>query len=64
MSESSMTRRDFLRTTAAAAVVGTAGMSLLAQPNAQKKANVVLIRHQHVIDSEGKLNPKIPRGDV
>jgi len=59
MSESSMTRRDFLRTTAAAAVVGTAGMSLLAQPDAQKKAKVVLIRHQHVVDNEGKLNPKI-----
>lgn len=59
MSESTMTRRDFLRTTSAAALVGTAGLSVLAGQRAEKKARVILIRHQSVIDKDGKVNPAI-----
>jgi hypothetical protein len=59
MSESTMTRRDFLRTTGAAALVGTAGMSLLAEQDALKKARVILIRHQNVIDKDGIVNRAI-----
>lgn len=59
MSKTTMTRRDFLRTTSAAALVGTAGMSLLAQHDSEKKAKVILIRHINVIDNDGDVDQKI-----
>jgi len=59
MSESTMTRRDFLRTTGAAALVGTARMSLLAEQNAQNKARIILIRHENVVDKDGKVDRAI-----
>jgi hypothetical protein len=59
MSESTMTRRDFLRTTGTAALVGTAGISLLAEQGVEKKSRVILIRHQNVVDNDGKVNRTI-----
>lgn len=59
MSESTMTRRDFLRTTAAAAVVGSAGMPFLGRQAVKKEAKVVLTRHRNVVDADWKLNKQI-----
>lgn len=59
MSDSTMTRRDFLRTTAAAAVVGTAAMPLLTAQDKGKKAKVILIRHQNVVADDWKVDSGI-----
>ncbi|MFH0991463.1 MAG: DUF362 domain-containing protein [bacterium] len=59
MTDSTITRRDFLRTTAAAAVAGTVMMPLLADQEEKKKAKVILIRHKNVIDQDGKVNRTI-----
>lgn len=54
-----MTRRDFLRTTAAAAVVGTAAMPIFAGQDKAKKARVILIRHQSVVDDDWNVDATI-----
>ncbi|HCA78624.1 MAG TPA: hypothetical protein DEP53_02705 [Bacteroidetes bacterium] len=59
MSESTMTRRDFLRTTAAAAVVGTAAIPLLTGQKKGKQAKVILIRHQNVVDTDWRVDASI-----
>jgi hypothetical protein len=59
MSDSTMTRRDFLRTTTAAAVVGTVAMPLFAGQSSGKKAKVILIRHQNVVDNDWKVDKAI-----
>ncbi len=59
MSDSTMTRRDFLRTTAAAAVAGTAAMPLFAGQRNAKKAKVILIRNQNVVDNDWKVDPTV-----
>jgi len=58
MSDSTMTRRDFLRTTAAAAVVSTT-MPLFAGQTKPGKARVILIRHENVVDSNWKINEEV-----
>lgn len=59
MSDSTMTRRDFLRTTAAAAVVGGAAMPLFAAQEKGKRAKVILIRHENVVDNGWKVDATI-----
>ena len=59
MSDSTMTRRDFLRTTAAAAVVGTAAMPIFAAQEKRKQAKVILIRNQGVVDNDWKVDTTI-----
>jgi hypothetical protein len=59
VNEHTITRRDFLRRTGAAAIVAGAGMPLLAQQDVKKKSRVVLIRHEGVIDGEGNINPEV-----
>jgi hypothetical protein len=59
MSDSTMTRRDFLRTTAAAAVVGTTAMPLFAAQVKGKQSKVILIRHQNVVDNDWKVDASI-----
>lgn len=59
MSDSTMTRRDFLRTTAAAALAGGAAMPLLADQERTRKTKVVLIRHQDVVGDDWKVNSEI-----
>lgn len=59
MSDSTMTRRDFLRTTAAAAVVGGAAMPLFAAQEKGKRAKVILIRHENVVDNDWKVDAPI-----
>jgi hypothetical protein len=59
MSDSTMTRRDFLRTTAAAAVAGTTVMPLFAAQVKGKQSKVILIRHQNVVDNDWKVDASI-----
>jgi hypothetical protein len=54
-----ITRRDFLRKTGAAAIIATAGAPLFANQALEKKSKVILIRHQNIVDKDGKVNQKI-----
>ncbi|MGB2957321.1 MAG: twin-arginine translocation signal domain-containing protein [Bacteroidota bacterium] len=59
MSRHSITRRDFLRQAGASALVIAAGMPACGEQEMQKKARVVLIRDQDVIDGEGRVRGEI-----
>jgi len=57
-----LTRREFLRQTGAAAIVAGTGMPLLAAVGEKKHSKVVLIRHSEVLDDDGDLNESILEG--
>jgi hypothetical protein len=59
MSRHSITRRDFLRQAGASALVIAAGMPACGEQEMQKKARVVLIRDQNVIDGGGRVRGEI-----
>jgi len=54
-----ITRRDFLRGTAYAALGATLVSSLNKETKAEEKVKVILIRDENAIDSQGNINPKI-----
>jgi len=54
-----ITRRDFLRGTAYAAFAAALGSSPSGEVKAEEKVKVILIRDENVIDSQGRINPKI-----
>ncbi|MBP6963386.1 MAG: DUF362 domain-containing protein [Armatimonadetes bacterium] len=54
-----ITRRDFLRGAATAALTAAVGLPVAADPAAEKKARVVLMRDEGVLDAEGKINPSV-----
>jgi len=54
-----ITRREFLQKTGAAAIVAAAGMPLRAFADEQRRAKVVLLRNRSVIDDSGNLVPKV-----
>lgn len=54
-----ITRRDFLRGTAYAALGAALAPSLNQETKAEEKVKVLLIRDEKAIDSQGNLNPKI-----
>jgi hypothetical protein len=56
VSTHTITRRDFLRKTTAAAAVAAAGVPLIAQSMSPKKSRVILIRHQGVVDATGAVD--------
>ncbi len=51
-----ITRRDFLRGTAGAALTVSLGSGILGQAEAQEKARVVLIRDAQALDEKGNVN--------
>ena len=51
MIERTITRRDFLKKTGAAAFVATAGLPLYGQQEEVKKTRVILIRNESVVDA-------------
>lgn len=59
MTRYTITRREFLQKTGAAAIAATAGMPLLGFGDVQSRAKVVLLRNPGVIDESGNLVPKI-----
>ena len=54
-----ITRRDFLRTTGAAALVATAGLPLPGQEKRAPGATVVLVRHEKVLNAAGEVDPAV-----
>jgi hypothetical protein len=54
-----VTRRDFLRGTAGLVMTMGLGASISSKAKAEDKARVVLIRHQKVLNSEGKIDANI-----
>lgn len=62
MSAQTITRRDFLRTTTAAAVAATAGGPLFAGQGGPKRSRVILIRHPSVVDGGGTVDRKTIEG--
>lgn len=59
MSGDMITRREFLKKTGTAAIVATVGMPVAARAGTRPTANVVLIRHQNVLDGSGTLDRKV-----
>jgi len=59
MIERTITRRDFLKKTGAAAFVATAGLPLYGQQEEVKKTRVILIRNESVVDTNWKIDQKI-----
>ena len=59
MTGRTITRREFLQKTGAAAIVAAAGMPLRAFADEQRRAKVVLLRNRSVIDDSGNLVPKV-----
>lgn len=59
MKENIITRRDFLKSTAAASLGLSLGLPAYLQSEKMYKSKVVLIRHPDVIDAKGKINQKI-----
>ena len=59
MMKHTITRRDFLRQTGAAAIVATAGIPLVAGQESPARARVILIRHRDVIGKEGTIDKGI-----
>ena len=59
MTAQMITRREFLRSTGAAAIVATAGLPLALRADAPDWSTVVLIRNRGVIDGDGNLNEKL-----
>lgn len=57
-SERAITRRDFLRGAASAALTATVGLGAHAAAE-QKKSRVVLIRDAGVLDRDGRIEPKV-----
>lgn len=56
MSDTIITRRDFLRKTAAAALAATVTLPFETKSENPIKTKVLLIRHQDVIDKKGQIN--------
>ncbi len=54
-----ITRRDFLRATASAALIAAVGLPLAAEAVAGKKSRVVLIRSAGVLDKDGKIDSNV-----
>lgn len=59
MNEIIITRRDFLKSTAAAGLGLSLGLPAYLQTQERHKSKVVLIRHHDVIDKKGNINHKI-----
>jgi hypothetical protein len=59
MSPISFTRRDFLRTTGAAALIASTGIPLLGEKEEKKQSKVILIRNKNVTGEDGSLQPNI-----
>ena len=64
MTESNtLTRRDFLRRSAGATIISATGVSALGQetekPQEKPRAKVILVRDEHVLDAERKINPDV-----
>jgi hypothetical protein len=59
MEEKIVTRRDFLRVTAGAAMAATLGSGILGEARAEPTAKVVLIRNAEVLGRQGKVQEEI-----
>jgi hypothetical protein len=57
--EKIITRRDFLRGTVYAAFATSIGLPIGKKVRAEEKVKVVLIRHENVIDQQGRINQKV-----
>ena len=54
-----ITRRDFMRGVASAALSAAVGFPVAAQTGTPKESRVVLIRDEAVLDADGKLSPEV-----
>jgi hypothetical protein len=59
MEERTITRRDFIRGAAGAAMAATMGAGILGEANAEPSAKVVLIRNAEVVGGDGKIRGEI-----
>jgi len=59
MKEEVVTRRDFLRAAAGAAMAATLAPELLGEARAEQTAKVVLIRNREVLGDQGRLQSEI-----